>query len=434
MLLELVGEELQVPISDSNECCDVCTNETEVHESDMIKELEILYDAIDVLGPKGELKLTQWIRGSSLAWTNLHEKLSLSYGNFRGHSEKWWRTFIRKCHVLGLVNKQLKSIIKKSQHYGIQGIIFKTAEGISAVESGQRVMLPQWQLNEDKSCTKSQTTNVAQSDDMGASKSTRAIRSGKGSHAITTIKTLIEDCENWQVISSKNEYQFPGVFCAPKMQRAFYTPNCMEMPQATSDPHYMWEDMQISKSGWNKDREVEVMINGSSEKLMYRVASCNGVKVCPADSCDYVVPITAQRSCGEHPSLKLKKSNINNPCPVQIAYIYPKNVSNDHRRWMFAFLRHHKAPSNSLHNHPMHNSSKICSKVKQMIAEATEINPSLKPCEIAKGRGVCAVPGAIDQASTHMGKISREVKKAKSLSLAGTLRRWLMLLTLRTKR
>ena len=31
---------------------------------------QILYDATQTLGPKGELKLMQWIRGSVLAWTD----------------------------------------------------------------------------------------------------------------------------------------------------------------------------------------------------------------------------------------------------------------------------------------------------------------------------------------------------------------------------
>ena len=60
-LLELFGEgvsttNLQVP---NRECCDVCA-----------LELSILHNAIEVIGQKGEVKLAQWIRGSSLAWTN----------------------------------------------------------------------------------------------------------------------------------------------------------------------------------------------------------------------------------------------------------------------------------------------------------------------------------------------------------------------------
>ena len=55
-----------------------------------------------------------------------------------------------------------------------------------------------------------------------------------------------------------------------------------------------------------------------------------------------------------------------------------------------------------------------------MIAKATETNPGLKPSEIAKGKGVCAVPGVIDKASNHMGRMSREVKKAKLQTVAGS--------------
>ena len=71
----------------------------------------------------GELKVVQWIIGSSLAWTDQYDKNAISYGKSHHHSEKWWRTFIRQCHVLGLVQKQLRSVIKKSEHYSIQGIL-----------------------------------------------------------------------------------------------------------------------------------------------------------------------------------------------------------------------------------------------------------------------------------------------------------------------
>ena len=111
-------------------------------------------------------------------------------------------------------------------------------------------------------------------------------------------------------------------------------------------------DIQISKSGWNKDREVDVLLSDKTETLMYRIASCNGVKVCPDESCDYAAPISAQRPCSIHNNLKLVKSNDKAPCPVQFAYLYPKDAS-DHRRWIFAFVRHQKGACDSLHNHPI---------------------------------------------------------------------------------
>ena len=76
----------------------------------------------------------------------------------------------------------------------------------------------------------------------------------------------------------KSDYQFPGVFSSAVVQKAFYTPDCTQLPQSTANPHYLWDDIQISKSGWNKDREVDVLLSDKTETLMYRIASCNGVK------------------------------------------------------------------------------------------------------------------------------------------------------------
>ena len=117
-----------------------------------------------------------------------------------------------------------------------------------------------------------------------------------------------------------------------------------------------------------------------------------------------------------HNNLKLVKSNDKAPCSVQFAYLYPKDAS-DHRQWIFAFVRHQKGACDSLHNH---RSSKICSKVKQMIADATELNPSIQPRDIARGEGVNAIPGAIDKVSNHMGRIAREVRKSKCHTTAGS--------------
>ena len=55
-----------------------------------------------------------------------------------------------------------------------------------------------------------------------------------------------------------------------------------------------------------------------------------------------------------------------------------------------------------------------------MIAEATEINPTLKPSDIVKGKGVLAIPGAIDMASNHIGRIAQEVRKSKQQTTVGS--------------
>ena len=68
----------------------------------------------------------------------------------------------------------------------------------------------------------------------------------------------------------------------------------------------------------------------------------------------------------------------------------------------------------------MHAAAKICSKVKESIAEATMVNPTIKPSDVAKGTGIPFVPSAIDQASAHIGRISCEVQTAKKAKNGGT--------------
>ena len=110
-LLELFGEDVSTTDHDwqvsKSECCDVCALESSGN-SDLTSELSILHNAIEVIGQKGEVKLAQWIRGSSLAWTDAYDKTAPSYGSSMNHSEMWWRIFMRQCHVLGFVHRELK--------------------------------------------------------------------------------------------------------------------------------------------------------------------------------------------------------------------------------------------------------------------------------------------------------------------------------------
>ena len=136
-------------------------------------------------------------------------------------------------------------------------------------------------------CKRNAYRKCSKSAERNTCKSTRA---GNGTHSLVTIKKLLLDKENWQNISEKCDYQFPGVFSSPQMQGAFYSDDCKKLPQSgDSNPHFLLDDIQVSKGSWNKDREITVTIDGKVEKLMYRVAPCYGVKLCSQDGCDYVV-------------------------------------------------------------------------------------------------------------------------------------------------
>ena len=69
IFLDVFGEEcIQDSDVHSVTCCDVCKINPQL--VDMTEELWILVDAITVVDSKGEVKILQWIRGSSLQWTS----------------------------------------------------------------------------------------------------------------------------------------------------------------------------------------------------------------------------------------------------------------------------------------------------------------------------------------------------------------------------
>ena len=88
-----------------------------------------ILDALECIGPKGEVKVGEWIRGSAISWTNQYNKESLSYGNHQGHDVEFWRMFMRQCHILGLVDYKLQSMIKRNGHYSVMGVLCPLPEG-----------------------------------------------------------------------------------------------------------------------------------------------------------------------------------------------------------------------------------------------------------------------------------------------------------------
>ena len=117
-------------------------------------------------------------------------------------------------------------------------------------------------------------------------------RAGKGTHGLRVVKTLLEDEENWKHIS-KDDYQYLGVFPNEQMQVAYYCEDCTKLDQnCSTDPHFLWHDIQMSKGKVNKDYSIFVELGGVKEELIYRCAPCNGVKVCSQSECKFVAPIS----------------------------------------------------------------------------------------------------------------------------------------------
>ena len=113
ILLDAFGE-VDTPAEFTSICCDVCENQVACQLVDCKEEFRILDDTLKQVGSKGAVKISEWICDSKTSWTNEFDKSALSYGNHRGREIGFWRKFVNQCHVLSLVQMELKSLIKSS--------------------------------------------------------------------------------------------------------------------------------------------------------------------------------------------------------------------------------------------------------------------------------------------------------------------------------
>ena len=124
-----------------------------------------------------------------------------------------------------------------------------------------------------------------------------------------------------------------------------------------------------------------------------------------------MAPIREKRGCKNHTHQKLLVRS--SGCPVEFIYIYPEKYETDHRRWIGSIIRNQKAPMSNLHNHKLHGAFKICTLVQNKICEAVQSNPTLTATDVPRGKGIGFIPSAVDSASSHLGRIAREVSKTK---------------------
>ena len=292
LLLDLFGEQTTDSVA-TGDCCDVCS-QMDTGKIDYKEELEILIDAMNHVGGKGEVKLEEWIRGSNVAWTDAHNKDCPSYGNHKGRDINFWRTFIKQCYAASLVKLELKSMIKGSGLYAVNGVYHPSQNGTEAINKSEPVMLPKnANDNGPGDCNSARNSN-------NVSLEVKKKRLGKGCSVLSLVRRLMSEQENWIKIENKSSYQFPGVLPKPSLQQLCYTENVFDLHQSCDDPHFIWKDVQLSKGQLNKDRLIKIEINDRNEELYYRSAPCLGVKYCPMEGCKHVVPIRDRRNCPKH--------------------------------------------------------------------------------------------------------------------------------------
>ena len=404
-------------------CCDVCKMSPPL--VNLKEELRILVDAITTVGSKGEVKIVQWIRGSTLQWTSEYDKTALSYGNYKGRSEMWWRKFIRQCHVMSYVEKELRSIIKKSGHYAIQGVIRVLPQAEKKLsEDSLTVMMCEgtcsmiYKLLASNSGSDLQGAWQQKLSDMQRAwqQLSAGERKGKGTHGLIVVKELLADKENWILPENDSDWNYPGISCRGRDQCVLYFEDYRKVyPSCPKNIHFLWADIQLSKGKVN-NYKTKVVIDGKEIAVTYRSAPCNGVKACSENNCSYVAAIREQRPCPKHTSKPFYKTNDVELCPVQFAYVFPED-SGDHRRWILGFVRQPKGTEGSLHNHNVHASSHLLTKTLKEIQSAAVSNISLKPSEVSRGKGLGYIPAAVDTTSANMDRISSVTSKARSNSV-----------------
>ena len=212
-----------------------------------------------------------------------------------------------------------------------------------------------------------------------------ASRKGKGCHALTIVRKLICDKENWFPIAGSEDYNFPGVFNHPYPQRLGYCKDITNLTNYEStDPHFMFSDIQLGKGKARPVRLLKLDVSGDTESMYYRFVPCGGVKRCGKhiEGCSYIAPTSAVKPCSQHRDTPLERMG---ECPVVFFYIWPEDPK-DNRRWLTGIIRFGDLQADNLHNHPIHLESKIPVKVDSDIRRAVVENPHLKTTALIVGR------------------------------------------------
>ena len=155
-----------------------------------------------------------------------YNKAASSYGNSMGHSELWWRRFLRQSAASGALERELKSLIKKNGHYCIQGLYYVSLKGREILLNSESFSVPNLDVygaigNESSSSSRKRSTSS--NTETPPNKVCTSTRAGKGTHGLRVVKVLLEDEENWKPITSKDDYQYLGVFPSEQMQVIYYS-------------------------------------------------------------------------------------------------------------------------------------------------------------------------------------------------------------------
>jgi len=123
--------------------------------------------------------------------------------------------------VIGYVEKELRSIIKKSGHYAIQGILKVLPQAHEELSKDSLSVM----MCEGTSCTAicKPLASSSGSNMQGARQQLKAgDRKGKGTNGLIVVKELLANKENWRLPENDADWQYPGISCKERDQCVLY--------------------------------------------------------------------------------------------------------------------------------------------------------------------------------------------------------------------
>ena len=85
--------------------------------------------------------------------------------------------------------------------------------------------------------------------------------------------------ENGKTLTNKSEYQYPGVYETAQLQCVYHIDDYKTLEQSVeSDPHFIWNDIQLSKGKLNKDRLLEMDVGGKKRTYLLSIGTLHVVE------------------------------------------------------------------------------------------------------------------------------------------------------------
>ena len=298
--------------------------------------------------------------------SSISEESSLGVGAHLHLTETEWRLRVRQAWLIGLLERTMQL----GFGYGrIKNMIFNS---YSLTEAGQKYAVESHSVELPKLRSNMKSAQVQTDSSPDATKHTR------GTHLLPE---LLSSKDNWYIIEQNEDYHFPGKFRLPYPHRLGFVPDITTLSfYVKDDEHFLFNDIQIGKGKSRAARKVLLLVDGKEEELYYRIAPCGGAKYCPIEGCSFTISTREHRGCPDHPDSHLTLQE----CQVEFVYVWPEK-DEDKRRWLSGILRRGTMEADNLHNHPLHGSTKVPSKVVHDIQQALKLDPTLKTHDLMTG-------------------------------------------------